>query len=138
MQRRQRIFEIRANENILISRLRAIARGQNLIIYYLPSKQNEPNEYYYAYPLAHNNMVVIFSPCDADDMGLDSILFRVYPIILWGITVSCDLCLFIPSTCSIRLEVSLSMLIGFIILIRCIQCVYNVCIIIFYNDYAYS
>ena len=83
---------------------------------------HEPN--YYAYPLAHNNMVIIFSPYDADDMGLDSILFRVYPIIRWGITVSCDLCLFISSTCSVRHEVSLSMLVGFIIFIRCIQCVY--------------
>lgn len=78
-------------------------------------------------------MVVIFSPCDADDMGLDSILFRVYPIILWGITVSCDLCLFIPSSCSIRHEVSLSMLIGFIIFIHD-----NVYIIYYIYDYAYS
>ena len=78
-------------------------------------------------------MAIFFSPCDADDMGLDSILFRVYPIIGWGITVSCDLCLFISSPCSVRHEVSLSMLIGFIIFIHD-----NVYIIYYIYDYAYS
>ena len=95
---------------------------------------HEPN--YYAYPLAHNNMVIIFSPYDADDMGLDSILFRVYPIIRWGITVSCDLCLFIPSTCSVRHELSLSMLIGFITFI--IMYTMCVCLLYYIYDYAYS